>query len=190
MSKAGPVDAAAPGGMNVFVAMDVHITQAAFSAMRMCGVPLPPWIPADASTDLHVRADCAQLLALADAAGAAAWECTQAADEPTEAASAAALADLVASLEQTVVDALQGREVLVDDAWMMSDPEDDLQRPIVHRGTIVSVTTALALQVTLATDSGRTMTASEHMWTVSDRATRQVLYGPPRRSSTAASRTS
>ncbi|MFF5020126.1 hypothetical protein [Streptomyces sp. NPDC001165] len=182
MSRDEPDETAARGRMNGLIAMDVHIAQAAFFAMRMCGITLPTWLPADAPKDLHVRADCVRLLALADVAGAACWECQQATGEPAAAAAADALSELVDTLERTVVGALQGREILVDDAWMMSDPEDDLQRPIEHRGTITSVTTAPFLQVKLATDSGRTMTASQHMWTVSDRATRQVLYGPPGRS--------
>ncbi|MFF3326498.1 hypothetical protein [Streptomyces sp. NPDC002889] len=180
MGDSGPGGVAVCGGRGSMVA--VSIPQTVLGAMRACGVPLPSWFPAadpaKETQDLEVRADCARLLALADVAGEAAWECWQAAGEPEADTAAVACSDLVEVLEQAVVGVLLGREVLVDDVWMMTDPDDDLQRPTVHRGTVASVRTAPVLEVTLATDSGRTLTVSRHMWTVSDRATRQVLYGP------------
>ncbi|MCX5181264.1 hypothetical protein [Streptomyces sp. NBC_00268] len=60
---------------------------------------------------------------------------------------------------------------------MMKDPDEDLERPIVHRGTITSWKGEPVLEATVMRDSGRPMTASVDLWTVTDRATRKVLFG-------------
>jgi hypothetical protein len=162
------------------VTTTVPIPPQAVAAMIDCAITFPAWFRASASSHGELDLDCAQSLELADLAARVEWECQQAVGEEAPDAAATACRDLIGALELAVSGMLLGREVIVDDAWMTNDPDDDLQRPTVHRGTITTVTTAPVLQVTLATDTGRTMTVAAHTWTVTDRATRRALYKPRR----------
>lgn len=156
----------------------VLISPQAMAAIVECTSRRPRWLSASIADPSEHDLNCAQALELADLAAAAEWECQQPADVDADAAAAACRA-LVDILEQTVTGMLLGREVVVSDAWMTVDPDDDLERPMDHRGVITAATTAPALKLTLAADTGRALTIGARLWTVTDRATGQVLYGPP-----------
>ncbi|MEU0061603.1 hypothetical protein, partial [Streptomyces sp. NPDC006334] len=156
----------------------VPISPQAMATILDCTSIRPAWLASSASGPPGHDLTRAQCLELADLAAAAEWECQQAAGADTADTAAAACRALVDVLEQIMTEMLLGREVIVSDAWMTTDPDDDLERPMVHRGIITAATTTPTLKLTLAADTGRTLTVDARLWTVTDRATGQVLYGP------------
>ncbi|MFJ8941064.1 hypothetical protein ACIRL0_36015 [Streptomyces sp. NPDC102365] len=112
----------------------VRLPSQAVKAVIGCTRKLPAWFDAGASNRPGLSLSCAQSLEMASLVAATEWECQQAAGEETADAAAAACRALVNVLEQTVIGMLLGREVIVSDAWMTVDPDDDLERPTVHHG--------------------------------------------------------
>ncbi|MGW8880476.1 hypothetical protein [Streptomyces mirabilis] len=178
LTTSGHETAAVPSRTTEMMTAAVPISPQAMAAIVECTSTRPAWLNASASDQGEHDLTCAQSLELADLAGAAEWECQQAAEAETVDAAAAACRALVDVLEQTVNGMLLGREVIVSDAWMTTDHDDDLERPMVHRGVITAATTAPTLKFTLAADTGRALSVDARLWTVTDRATGQVLYGP------------
>ncbi|MEW1569581.1 hypothetical protein AB0454_42445 [Streptomyces sp. NPDC093509] len=82
--------------------------------------------------------ESSSLLELAGAVPVAERECQQAVGERAADAGAVVCRYLRTGLEKALNELLIGREVVVDDSWMMKDPDEDLERPTLHRGTITS----------------------------------------------------
>ncbi|MCX5097449.1 hypothetical protein ACFXC8_29810 [Streptomyces sp. NPDC059441] len=156
----------------------VKVPRGIVSVLTACRIPVSDRLAALAADEEDALLSCDQLLELAGLVALAEWECEQAAGERAAADAGAGICnDLRSALEGALDDTLIGREVVVDDGWMMKDPDEDLERPIVHRGTITSWKGEPVLEATVMRDSGRPMTASVDLWTVTDRATRKVLFG-------------
>jgi hypothetical protein len=156
----------------------VLVPPQALSAIVECVGACPAWLKPCVEGTPRYDLTCAQSLELANLAASAEWECLQAAGTETADAAVTACRALIVGLEQAVAGMLLDREVIISDAWMAKDPDDDLERPMVHRGVITAVRTAPVLKLTLAADTGRTVAVDARMWTVTDRATRKTLYGP------------
>ncbi|MEU1502907.1 hypothetical protein [Streptomyces sp. NPDC005732] len=170
-------DTARSSETDKFMRVPVHIPQKVVDVLAACHIHVLERLAAFAAAEEAARLSCVQLLELAGSVAHAEWECEQAAGERAADAGAADCRDLRAVLERALEELLVGREVVVDDGWMMKDPDDDLERPTVHRGVITSWTGEPALAATVMRDNGTPMTASAHLWTVTDRATRKVLFG-------------
>ncbi|MGW3850299.1 hypothetical protein [Streptomyces fagopyri] len=155
----------------------VHIPREVVAVLTACHLFVSDLLAAFAADEEDAWLSCAQLLELAGSVAQAEWECQQASGEAVTDAGAADCRDLRRVLERFLDELLVGREVVVDDGWMMKDPDDDLERPTVHRGVITSWKGEPALAATVMRDSGSAMTASAALWTVTDRATRKVLFG-------------
>ncbi|MFG3517644.1 hypothetical protein [Streptomyces bobili] len=172
------VDNARSSEADRFLRARVPVSPEAIAALSTCHIPLPDWLTALAAEEEDAILSCGQLLELADLVALALWECEQASGETTADSGATVCGNLSRALERALDNLLVGREVVVSDGWMMKDPDDDLQRPTVYRGKITSWKTAPTLTAALTRDSGSPMTASSHLWTVTDRTTGKVLFGP------------
>ena len=155
----------------------MQIPQETIDVLAACHVHVSDRLATLAVDEEVARLSCTQLLELAGSVAHAEWECEQAAGEPAADAGAANCRDLKIVLKKALDELLVGREVVVDDSWMMKDPDDDLERPTVHGGVITSWTDDPALAATVMKNSGNPMTASAHLWTVTDRTTRKVIFG-------------
>lgn len=160
-----------------FVTASVQIPQETIDVLTACHIHVSDRLATLAADEEDAWLSCAQLLELAGSVAHAEWECEQAAGEPAAGSGAANCRSLRIVLERALGELLVGREVVVDDGWMMKDPDEDLERPIVHRGVITSWKGEPVLAATVMRDSGSPMTASAHLWTVTDRTTRKVLFG-------------
>ncbi|MET8289878.1 hypothetical protein ABZV80_32320 [Streptomyces sp. NPDC005132] len=172
-----PGDAARSSETDRFLRASVHIPPGTVAVLAACHIHVSDRLAALAASEEPARLSIAQLLELAGSVAHAEWECDQAAGEEAADAEAADCCDLRIVLEKAMEELLVGREVVVDDGWMMKDPDEDLERPSVHRGVITSWTGEPVLAATVMRDSGSPMTAPAHLWTVTDRATRKVLFG-------------
>ncbi|MEU5632257.1 hypothetical protein ACH47C_24120 [Streptomyces rishiriensis] len=161
-----------------FLRAHVQVSSEVIAVLSTCHMPVPDWLSTLAAEEEDSLLSCGQLLALAALVAHAHWECEQASGETTADTGAAVCGNLLRVLERALDNLLVGREVVVHDSWMMKDPDDDLQRPTVHRGKITAWKTTPALTATLTRDSGSPMTAPAHLWTVTDRTTGKVLFGP------------
>ncbi|MFI6341008.1 hypothetical protein [Streptomyces sp. NPDC050535] len=160
-----------------FLRAPVQVPQEIIAVLSACHVFVSDRLATFAADEEDALLSCGQLLGLAGLVALAEWECEQASGETAADAGATVCRDLRTVLKRALDELLVGREVVVDDSWMMKDPDDDLERPTVHRGTITSWKGEPALAATLMKDNGATMTVSVHLWTVTDRATRKVLFG-------------
>lgn len=160
-----------------FLRAPVRIPTELAAVLTACDLPVADRLATLAAAEGDALLSCGQMLELAGLVAGAEWECEQASGETAADAGAAVCRDLRTVLEKALDEMLVGREVVVDDSWMMKNPDEDLERPIVHRGTITSWKGEPVLSATVMRDSGRPMTASAHLWTVTDRATRKVLFG-------------
>ncbi|MFJ1974142.1 hypothetical protein ACIO93_36570 [Streptomyces sp. NPDC087903] len=159
-----------------FLRAPVRVPQKSVDVLTACHVVVSDRLATLAADEEDALLSCGQLLELAGAVALAEWECEQASGE-TAADAAAVCRDLRTVLERALDKLLIGREVVVDDSWMMKETDEDLERPTVHRGTITSWKGEPVLTATVMRDNDRPMTASAHPWTITDRATRKVLFG-------------
>ncbi|MFF7887828.1 hypothetical protein ACH40F_41140 [Streptomyces sp. NPDC020794] len=134
-----------------FLRAPVQVPQEIVAVLTACHIPVSDRLATLAADEEHTLLSCGQLLELAGPVTLAEWECEQASGETAADAGAAVCRALRSVLERALDELLVGREVVVDDGWMMKDPDEDPERPIVHRGVITSWKGEPVLAATVAT---------------------------------------